>query len=111
MSTPIAKPITVGEERNISVTFAGKLDSGESLTGTPTVDILPVSSGLTVDNIRVNSAQIIIDNEFVGVGKAIQFRAIGAAEGKRYELRVFCLTDAVPPQKVIKHVALEGVRT
>ena len=48
----------VGETLVGSVSFADRLDSGELLTGTPTVAEI-ASADLTIDNVAVNSASIV----------------------------------------------------
>lgn len=85
---------TIAEVRNGALSFAGKLDSGETLTGTPTYTVSP-SSGLgTVDTLAVNLAAIAINGETVAIGEAVTYRV--AADGTTpgvYQVRIRCATS------------------
>lgn len=93
--------IAAGETRIVSVDYRGKLDSGELLTGTPTVTISP--SGPTISNESVNAAALTINGETVAIGQAVQFKITGVTAGVTYNITTVCSTDSTPAQ-----VALEG---
>jgi hypothetical protein len=82
--------ITTEELRNVSVNFADLLDSGELLTGTPTV---VSDTDVTIDNEQVNDEIIIINNESVAVGNAVQFTVECAVAGN-YTVEIKVSTDA-----------------
>ena len=90
----------VGETRLFSVSFDGKLDSGELLTGTPTV-VEVTTSDLTISNKAVNVAALSINHETVAIGKAVQFKVSGQlAASSPYTILITCGTDSDPAQTV-----------
>lgn len=95
-TVPHLRTKTVAEVRNGSVSFVGKLDAGELLTGTPTVTVSP--SGPTISNQAVNTAQLTIDNQTVAIGQAVQFSISGGTAGTSYVISVRCGTTASPAQ-------------
>lgn len=105
MSTAPQRPsASVGSVRNVAVSFANKLDSGELLTGTPTVvDANPNSpEDLTISNIVVNTAVLTINGVSVAVGEAVQCSVSGfVAASFPYTLTVTVGTDATPAQTLI----------
>lgn len=97
-----------GETRLCAVSFAEKLDSGELLTGTPTVTEL-TTADLTIDNVAVNVAALTVDGESAAIGQAVQFRVAGQQAGTTYSLRVQCGTDATPAQTLRALVRFRAV--
>lgn len=91
-TAPQEHTVLLGEDRNVSVSFAGKLDAGETLTGTPSVTATP--SGLTFSNEAVNDATVYVNGANVPAGKAVQFSVSGGAEGQSYTLTVSCGSSA-----------------
>lgn len=87
---------TVSEVRNSAFDFTDALDDEELLTGTPTVE--DPAGGLTIDNVRVNTAAIEILGVEVAVGKAVQWRVSGGTAGVTYTLDIEADTDATPAQ-------------
>lgn len=81
---------------NAAVSFDALLDPGEALTGTPTVASAP--AGLTVDTVRVSTAELTIDGQAVAAGRAVQFRVSGGTSGTTYVLTVSCGTTSTPAQ-------------
>lgn len=69
------------EVRNVSVDMQGKLDEGETLTGTPTVT--EATGDIALSNKQVNTSALTINDVAVAIGEAIQFTADPAddAEG------------------------------
>jgi len=87
--------IGVGEVRNVAIDFTGVLDSGEVLTGTPTV-VEETTSDLTITNKVVSTAVVVINHADVPIGEAVQFRvdATSAVLNRTYILLITCDTDA-----------------
>ena len=92
MSTVASELHTVStdETRNIAVDCSDMLDSGELLTGTPTVT---TSAGVTLGSKQVNSATLTINGASVAAGLAVQFTATATTPGL-YEIEITCNTDA-----------------
>lgn len=98
---PIEAPqhhsISTNETRVISVDFKGKLDSGELLTGTPTV--AEVNTGdLTITNAQVSTTSLVINDRTVAIGEAVLFTVAadgsGLNIGDEYMIDIICGTDA-----------------
>lgn len=105
-TAPQRPSVPEGSVRNFIVTFSIPLDSGELLTGTPTVvDSSPNSpEELTITNKVVNTAILTLDNgdgstTSVPIGEAVQFSVSGmlAATGS-YTINITVGTDATPAQ-------------
>ena len=76
-----------------AVSFLGKLDAGELLTGTPTVTAA-VGSGLTLSNKTVNSEAITINSVSHAIGQAVQFKVDAtAATAGEWAIDITCATD------------------
>jgi hypothetical protein len=90
---PIKHP---SETKTAGVSFVNVLESGESLTGTPTVTSSP--SGLTITNIQRNATAITINGASVAANKAVLFTVSGGKHGVQYELEVQCNTNGTPAQ-------------
>lgn len=104
-STVERRHMSAGETRMVAVSFIGKLDSGELLTGTPTVTEV-TTTDLTLDNKAVNTAALTIDGATVAVGQAIQFSVTGGTAGTTYQITCSCGTDATPAQTLVATVTL-----
>jgi len=91
---------TVSEVRNVAISFSGKLDSGELLTGTPVITDNGNASPaeLTFSSIAVNTAILTINGLSVPIGEAVQFSVSGGTEGKKYTMQVQTGTDSTPAQ-------------
>jgi hypothetical protein len=90
--------ITVGvEERNVSVSFVGKLDIGENLASVVGVVDLDSTGKLTFSNQAVSVKELTINGAAVPAGRAAQFKVSAIAAGV-YRIRVTVTTDAAPPQ-------------
>lgn len=89
---------------NFAVSFADVVDSGELLTGTPTV-AEQTSSDLTITNKVVNSAALTINNKTVAIGNAVQFKVVGHLLATlEYTIKITVLTDSSPAQTKIGYV-------
>ena len=96
-TAPEVRTKTVSEVRNVAVSFSGKLDSGELLTGTPVVTEL-TTSALTFSNEAVNTAILTIDDVSTPIGEAVQFAVSGGVSGTDYIIQISCGTDSTPVQ-------------
>lgn len=97
---------TVSEVRRVSVDMSALLDSGEALSGTPTVVEL-VTSDLTLGSKVVTSGAVTINGVSVPAGEAVQFTVEGGTADEEYSIRITCGTDA--SQTVIARVRLDVV--
>lgn len=82
--------MSTAETRNVSIDASGKLDTGELLTGTPTIQ---GSANLTFSNQQVNSSELTINGATVAIGNAVQFTVQCNIPG-RYKIEMECNTDA-----------------
>lgn len=101
--------VAAGETRNAAIDFSGKLDSGELLTGTPTVvDNNPESpEELTIGSVSVNTVALTIDGQSVAIGEAVQWSASGFVSGKSYTFKITATTDATPAQVLIAYAVVD----
>ena len=96
------------EVRTISVDYTDKLDTGESLTGTPTVSEL-TTSDLTISGAQINSGSLTINGVSVAANKAAQCQIAGGTSGSTYSIQIQVGTDASSPgaQTFIDTIRLE----
>lgn len=99
---------TAGETRNVAVSFQGKLDAGESLTGTPTVTEV-TTSDLTITSPAVSTVALTINKKSVPAGEAVQFNVAGGTAGTEYTIKVSVGTDATPTQTLVVLLRLKVV--
>lgn len=102
----------VSEVRNAAVSFSGLLDSGEVLTGTPTVLVTdPTESPetLTLSDKVVNTAAIVVNGVTTAIGNAVQFSVSGGTANTEYTIQLSCDTDATPTQTLIGDIVLKVV--
>lgn len=94
MTTLVQEPqLAVGDVDVVAIDFTDYLDSGELLTGTPTVAEV-TSSDLTLGNKAVSTASLTILGNTVVTGAAVQFSIQGQQSGLDYRVRVTATTDA-----------------
>ena len=108
-TAPQRNDVAAGETRNFAVSFSGKLDSGEILTGTPTVidDAAPSPEVLTIGNVVINTSILTINDVSVPIGEAVQFSASGFVSGDDYKFKISVATDATPAQALIGYVEID----
>lgn len=99
---------TVSGVRNAAIDCTGVLDSGESLSGTPTVEEV-TTSDLTISNSAISTAELVINDKPIASGKAVQFKVSGGAANTTYEIKITMSTDATPAQTIIMRVKLDVV--
>lgn len=91
--------IAASATENGAISFVGKLDSAELLTGTPTVVEL-TSSDLTIASVAVSSSALTINGVSVAAGKAVTFSVTGQTAGTTYRLKATAGTDSTPAQSI-----------
>jgi hypothetical protein len=89
--------IVEGETRNGKASFANKLDSGESLAGSPTITELGTTH-LTIANATRSTGTLTINGVEVTSGHALTFKVTGFVANMVYRLRMECATDSTPAQ-------------
>ena len=104
---------SVSEVRNVSVDMRGALDSGELLSGTPTITEVSTTD-LTLASKAVSVAPLTINGQTVPTGQAVQFKVSGGTipsgkTSKTYAIKVQCATDSSPAQTVIRCIRLKVV--
>lgn len=75
------------------VSFVGKLEGTELLSGTPTV-AEQGTSDLTLASPAVSTAALTISGATVAIGNAVTFTISGGTAGTTYTILVQCGTDA-----------------
>ena len=105
LNTADERPVAaVGETNNFAVSFVGVLDSGELLSGTPTV-AEQTTSDLTISNEAVNTSALTINDRSVAIGKAVQFSVSGQTTANSpYTLKITVSTDSSPAQTKVKYI-------
>ena len=98
--------LSEGDVEKGAVSFADFLDTGEALTGTPTVIEL-TTTDLTIENVAVSSAALTILGETVALGEAVQFTVEGQQAGTLYTLVVTASTDA--SRTAVRYAEMECV--
>lgn len=97
-----------GETRLHAISFVGKLDSGELLTGTPTITEV-TNSYLTITNKAVNTAVLTINGNSVAIGQAVQCLITGVQDGITHEVKIVVGTDSTPAQTLVGVIRIEGI--
>ena len=109
MSTAPQRPTKkVSEILIAAVSFVGRLDVGEKLTGTPLVDEV-TTNDLTLSNKQISTSALTINDSNVAIGHAVQFKVSVGVAGTTYNIRVTAQTASVPPQTVIGLIVLEVI--
>lgn len=92
--------IVPGEVLVGGVSFADRLNSGETITGTPTAAVTQLSGatdadGIATSAVAANSASVTIDGETVVTGEGVLFTvtaASDAARGATYQILITAVT-------------------
>jgi hypothetical protein len=94
--------ISQGDTEMMAVDFTDLLDSGELLTGTPTVAEV-TTSDLTIANVAVSTGSLTILGATVATGAAVQATISGqlSATGA-YDMTVTATTDATPARTLVR---------
>ena len=96
---------SVGEHRNVSVSFLNKLDFGESLIGTPIITEL-TTSDLTFTDESINTIIIRIEDMAHNPGEAVVFNVAGGIAGTTYIIQIECDTDSAITQTLRGRIRL-----
>lgn len=102
LTAPQLPVVAVGDVWNGAVSFARQLDSGETLTGTPTVTE-ETTSDLTISNVAVSTSSLRINSTLVAAGTAVQFKVVGQTSGT-YTLKITATTTSTPAQTLVRYV-------
>lgn len=110
MPVPTCTPtrqMTVGDKDFVLVSFDDALNSGVSLTGTPTVAEI-TTSDLTLSNPTVNGSSEVIIGKTVAAGRAVKFycNAASATDKTTYRIRITAATDTSPAGQKIRDVLI-----
>ena len=108
VTCPESPDIGESETCNGAISFLGLLDSGELLSGTPTVVEL-TSSDLTITNVKINTVALTIRGISNAVGQAVQFSFSGQSANTSYRLKATASTDATPAQTRVAICPFRGV--
>jgi len=91
--------LLIGEVANVAIDCSGFLDSGETITGTVTVEEQSTSD-LTISSEQVNGSTITINGASVSAGYAVQCRVdTTGASAREYSLMVSVVTSAGQTRK------------
>lgn len=86
--------ISEGDIDVFSIDGTDYLDAGEVFTGTPTA-VEQTTGDLTISDMSVNAASVVIDGATVEIGAAIQGKVLGQLAATRsYDILVTATTDA-----------------
>jgi len=85
-------PISEGDTEFVPINYTNHLRSGELLSGTPTI-VEVTTTDLTLTNNAVSTTVLVVKNESVTVGMAVQFNMTGQLTGILYRIRVTVSTD------------------
>ena len=69
-TAPQVHSMSTEEVRHVAVDMSGKLDTGETLTGTP---IITSGSNQTITSKVVSTTELTINSATVAIGQAVQF--------------------------------------
>ena len=103
-----SKPVVYiprGSQVIVTYDMTPRLQSGELLTGTPTVTDSDSTGDLTISNKQINT---VADAENdIEIGKAVQFMiSTSATSCKDYELDISVDTDSTPAQTLADKLAV-----
>jgi hypothetical protein len=99
---------SAGDTELVAVDFSEYLDTGETLTGTPTV-VEVTTTALTLASKAVSSTSLVILGRTVTAAEAVQWLVSGGTAGTRYKMRVTCSTTSTPARTVQRDVWMDVV--
>ncbi len=105
--SPTMQMMTAGETRTAFIRYTDKLESGELLTGTPTITISP-SAGVTLSNKAVSTAILTINGKSTAIGAAVSVKITGVTAATIYTLSVTVGTDATVAQTFVDTFEFEA---
>ncbi len=89
-TAPQRPTMVEGEIRSVTVSFVGKLDQNELLTGTPVVT--SDSPSLTCSSPQVSTETLVVNSKKVRSGRAAQFTLSDGIANQEYIVTVQCDT-------------------
>jgi hypothetical protein len=99
--------LSVGDIETFAADFTDLLDDTEVIEN-PVVDEL-TTSDLTIANVAINVAQIVIRHRTIEIGKGLQFSVTGQKLGVTYTLLIEVDTDSTPARHFERHIQIVGV--
>jgi hypothetical protein len=108
------KPIAVSDVDVISVDCTDWLDSGELLTGTPTITERTSFGDIAFANNVVNGSAITMFGRTIAASSAVQWKVSGQSrkangDPQIYEVEFSVTTDATPARTLVRSVELEVI--
>lgn len=98
---------TPGDVRIGSVSFANQLDSGELLTGTPTV-VEVTTTDLTITNKVITTTAATINSVSALAGQAVQFLVSGMLVAHSpYTIKITAVSNSTPAQTFVRYVRFD----
>lgn len=107
ITLPQVHTVSAGATRLVRINCTRDLDSGASLTGTPTI-VEVTTTALTLANKKVNTATYVEADtgDTVAVGKALEFTVTGGVAGTTYTIRATCATNSSPAETLVYDLTL-----
>ncbi len=100
--------ISEGDTETVAIDYTDWLDSGELLTGTPTI-VEVTTSDLTLASKAVSTGSLTILGRTVATGAAVQCSVSGQLEATgTYTLAITVSTDATPARTKVLHARFEA---
>lgn len=101
---PQVNTMKIGETVNAAISFGSCLEAGETITGVPTVTVIP--SGPAISQIAANTSTQTVNGASVAAGQALQFAITGGTAGVQYTFTATGATSATPSATVIAKAIL-----
>lgn len=98
--------LSVGDSDLFAVSYVPYLDSGELLTGTPTI-VEITTTDLTITNKAVSTTTLTIEGVAVLTGQAVQFLVAGMLAGVTYTIKITVSTDSTPARTKVVDVVFK----
>lgn len=95
--------VSVGDVEVFSIGYSDWLETGELLTGTPTVTEV-TTSDLTISNKVVSTTALTILRQSIPASEAVQFTVSGQQASMVYKIRISVSTDATPARTCVRDI-------
>ena len=100
--------ISAGDTEVLAVDFTDQLDSGELLTGTPTI-VEVTTTALTLASKAVSTAALVIDGRTVAIGMAVQCKVSGQVASNTYRIRITVSTNATLARTFVRDATFSAI--
>jgi hypothetical protein len=100
--------ISAGDTEVAAVDFTDLLDTGETLTGTPTV-VEVTTTALTLANKAISTSSLVILDRVVATGHAVQFKVTGQVATHTYRIRITATTTSTPARVLVRDVLFNAI--